>query len=378
MKYRELGKTNKKVSVLGFGIMRLPIVKGSQDIIDYKESYEMIECAYNNGINYFDTAQNYMNGKSENILGEAVKPFREKIHIASKIGVWHLKDNINCIEEHLQSQLKRLKTDYIDFYMIHALTDGRWNKFNQMGITNFFEKKKKEGIIRHYGFSYHGTPFFFKKITDEYDWDFIQLQVNYVDRNLQAGEEGLRYANSKGLGTIIMEPLRGGHLTTELPNQIQQLLKNTSPNRTLANWGLNWLWNRSDVDVVLSGMSNMNQLEENIKLANDSETGIMNKSELQALDTARNIYLSLIKVSCTMCRYCLPCPAHIDIPRIFDAYNSSFVVSIEKGREYYNHLCKDLDKCIKCKKCESKCPQGIRITTLLKEIDEYFQSNRNL
>jgi uncharacterized protein len=376
MKYRILGKTNEKVSVLGFGIMRLPMIEGSKNAIDYKKSYELIEYAYANGINYFDSAQNYMNGESENILGEAVKNFRDKIYIASKIGVWHLKENTDCLEEHLKSQLERLKSEYIDFYMIHALTDERWEKFKEIGIIDFFERKKREGIIRHYGFSYHGTPFFFKKIVNEYDWDFVQLQVNYIDRNLQAGEEGLIYADSKGQGTIIMEPLRGGHLVNELPDKIVQLLKKTTPDRTLADWGLNWLWNRSDVDIVLSGMSSIGQVEENIRLADNSDLETMNKDELLALDSARGLYLSLIKVPCTMCRYCLSCPADIDIPWIFDAYNYSSVVSLEKAKGYYSYLSNDINKCIRCKKCESQCPQGIKITELLEEIDTYFKNTK--
>jgi predicted aldo/keto reductase-like oxidoreductase len=373
MQYKELGRTGEKVSVLGFGIMRLPYTQDEPKVVDLKQSYEMIQYAYDNGVNYFDTAQNYMKGESETILGEAVKGFREKIYLATKVGIWHLQKDIRDIEELLEGQLERLQTDYIDFYMIHALTDDRWTKFREAGIIDFFERKKREGVIRHYGFSYHGTPFFFQKIVDEYDWEFVQLQFNYVDRNIQAGEQGLIYADQKGLGTIIMEPLRGGQLVQNLPEQIKTVLQSVAPHRTMADFGLNWLWNREDVDLVLSGMSNMSQVEENIRFAAMARPGMMSQVELGALQEAEKMYSSMIQVKCTLCRYCLPCPSEINIPSIFNAYNMAFTGALESGLKRYRHETSDATPCLECGQCEEKCPQSILIREKLKEISAFFK-----
>ena len=370
MQYRKLGKTGVDVSALGFGIMRLPTIEGK---VDREKSFEMINYAYENGVNYFDTAENYLSGESESVLGEAVKNYRDKINIATKVGIWHVKDGIEDIENLINGQLKRLKTDYIDFYMIHALTDKRWKTFEQIGIIDFFEKKKRQGIIKHYGFSYHGTASLFNEIVTKYDWEFAQIQMNYVDINMQAGISGLKYADNNGLGTIIMEPLRGGQLVNDANSEIKSILHNANPDKSLAEWGFEFLFNRNDVDIVLSGMNHIDQVKENIKIASNSYIGMLSGKETEALYKVSEVYRKLIKVPCTTCRYCGICPQNISIYNAFMQYNNAVTMDFENAKMNFNKNKDLINSCIDCRKCVDVCPQGIDIPKVLKEACNFFQ-----
>jgi len=374
MRYKELGKTGKKVSALGYGIMRMPQI--DENTIDMEKSVELIKYAYEKGINYFDTAENYCRGTSENIVGEAVKGFRDKIHIATKVGEWHLKNKkIEDVESLLEGQLKRLQTDYIDFYLIHAVTDKRWELFEQIGIVELFEKKKREGVIKHFGFSYHGTESFYKELVDRYDWDFSQIQLNYVDTNMQAGESGLKHAKNKGLGTVIMEPLKGGMLTNSIPREMQDVLANTaSTQKKMVDWGLNFLWNKNEVDLVLSGMGTKEQIDENIRLASESYSGMMSNEENEAYEQASKIYHELLKVQCTQCRYCTPCPQGVPIWKLFQGYNYAFTDSVERGKAFYDYCKKYAHGCNDCGLCVKQCPQDINVPEKLKELITYFEN----
>lgn len=373
MKYRKLGQTGVDVSALGFGIMRLPYKEGK---VDRDKSYEMIHYAYENGINYFDTAENYLSGESETVLGEAVKAYREKINIATKVGIWHVKDGIQDVENLIKGQLQRLKTDYIDFYMIHALTDKRWKTFKEIGILDFFEKKKQQGIIKHYGFSYHGTASLFHDIVSEYDWEFTQIQMNYIDTNMQAGLSGLAHADKQGLGTIIMEPLRGGQLVNELNSEMKNILHSANPDKSLAQWGFEFLYHRADVDLVLSGMNHMDQVKENIKVANGSYEGMLLKEEVEALHNVSELYKKKIKVPCTTCRYCGICPQKIYIYDAFMQYNNAVTMDFENAKIKFNHNKDAINSCMDCGQCIEMCPQGIDIPNVLREACDFFGSTR--
>lgn len=370
MKYRTLGKTGVDVSALGFGIMRLPQIDGK---VDRDKAFEMINYAYENGVNYFDTAENYLSGESESVLGEAVRSYRDKINIATKVGIWHIKDGIQDVEELIKGQLKRLNTDYIDFYMIHALTDKRWETFREIGIVDFFEEKKRQGIIKHYGFSYHGTSALFNKIISEYDWEFAQIQMNYIDVNMQAGINGLQNADSKGLGTIIMEPLRGGQLINDLGSEMKNVLLKANPSKTLAQWGFEFLFNRSDVDIVLSGMNHIDQVKENIKIASNASYGMLLADEMEALSRVSELYKKLIKVPCTSCRYCRICPQEISIPNIFTHYNNAVTMDFQNSKKSFERVKESINNCLECGKCVEVCPQGIDIPKVLREAYNFFK-----
>jgi len=372
MQYRELDNTGEKISALGFGIMRLQRDPQNPEKIDRRLANEMVRYAIDHGVNYFDTAQNYSAGESESVLGEALRGVRNQVNIATKVGFWHIKEGLPGVEAHLKSQLQRLETDHIDFYMIHALTDARWKSFKEIGILDFFEQKKREGVLRHIGFSYHGSAHFYRQVIEAWEWEFSQLQFNYVDREMQAGEEGLKLAHRKRIDTIIMEPLRGGQLVRELHPDIRQVLQEANPDKSLAQWALEYLWNRPDVDMVLSGMTTMDDVKENIALAERARVGMLTHQEVTALEQAGDIYHSLIRVPCTLCRYCSECPQGIDIARIMRVYNNSAAMDPVAAEKQYREIISLGKECITCGYCEDVCPQDIRIMKTLREAAKYF------
>jgi predicted aldo/keto reductase-like oxidoreductase len=306
------------------------------------------------------------------ICTASVKGFRDKVHLATKVGIWHINEGIRDAERLLHEQLQRLQTDYIDFYMIHALTDRRWERFRGIDIVKFLERKKREGLIRHYGFSYHGTARFFKQIIDEYDWEFIQIPFNYVDTNVQAEEQGLIYAAQKGVGVAIMEPLRGGQLVDDVHDFITSVLVKANALKTPAQWGLDFLWNRSEIDVVLSGMNHIDQVKENILLAEEAHEGMLKREEADALEHARRMYGSLLRVPCTLSRYCDDCPQDVYIPWIIQTFNNAFTMNAEKAKNRYHEIVASGGKCIGCGKCEEACPQNIEIIKVLEEAAAFF------
>ena len=368
MQYRE-DKYGNPLSVLGFGCMRFQRRAGA---IDLAEAEREIMLAFENGVNYFDTA--YIYPGSEAAIGEIFEKngIREKIHIATKLPHYLIR-SISGMEKLFQEELKRLRTDYVDYYLMHMLNDvTTWERLKEMGIEQWIEEKKRSGAIRQIGFSYHGNSETFCRILDAYDWDFCQIQYNYLDEHTQAGRRGLQYANAKGIPVIIMEPLRGGKLVNTLPEEAKKLMASYHTKLTPAQWAFRWLWNQPEVTVVLSGMNTQGMVLQNVKSASQSYVGEFGEAEEALLARVVKIINKKMKVGCTGCGYCMPCPKGVDIPGTFAAYNRYYGESKFSGfREYL--MCTTLRKnsaaasqCIGCGKCESHCPQEIAIRDMLK------------
>ena len=335
--------------------------------IDLKKAEKEIMTAYNLGINYYDTA--YIYPGSEVALGEIFERngIRENINIATKLPQYMIK-SIDGVEKIFKEELKRLKTNYIDYYFMHMLTDVKsWERLVDLGIDKWIESKKKSGEIRQIGFSYHGNSEMFCKIIDAYDWDFCMIQYNYLDENSQAGKKGLKYAASKGIPVMVMEPLRGGRLVNNLPDKAKKLFGNYPIKHTPAEWSFRWLWNQPEVTCVLSGMNSVSMIEENVKIASESEVGEFTENEEKLLKEVVDAINEKMKVGCTGCGYCMPCPKKVDIPGTFSAYNKLHTDSKFIGLKEYV-MCTLLRKdstsasnCIECGKCEQHCPQHIEI-----------------
>ena len=368
MKYRN-DKYGNKISVLGYGCMRFSQKAGKTDL---EKAEKEIMAAYESGVNYYDTA--YIYPGSEATLGEILhrNGIREKINIATKLPHYMIK-TIESAEEYFNEELKRLKTDYIDFYLMHMLTDVKsWERLKELGIIEWIQEKKKSGAIRQVGFSYHGNSDMFCELIDCYDWDFCMIQYNYLDENSQAGRKGLKYAASKGIPVMIMEPLRGGRLVNNLPEKAKKLFENYEIKRTPAEWALRWLWNQPEVTCVLSGMNSLEMVNENVKNASTAEINEFTNKEEELLKEVVKAINEKMKVGCTGCGYCMPCPKKVDIPGTFSAYNKLHTDGKIVGlREYV--MCTLLRKdstsasnCVNCGKCEQHCPQNIEIRNELK------------
>ncbi|MDD3225559.1 MAG: aldo/keto reductase [Clostridium sp.] len=384
MLYRKLGKTNEKVSALGFGCMRLPVIDGDGTRIDEKEATQMIHSAIDRGLNYVDTAYPYHGkggaegGESEPFIGRALKDgYRKKVNLATKLPSWLIKTRED-MDKYLNKQLERLQTDRIDFYLLHALSAERWDKLEKLGVKEFLDSAIKDGRIRYAGFSFHDKIDVFKRIVDSYHWSFCQIQYNYLDEYNQAGTEGLKYAADRGLGVVIMEPLRGGRIVRNLPEKAKAVFDKAKIKRSPAEWGLRWVWNHPEVSVVLSGMSIKENVEENLKIADEAKANSLTEEEIKIVDNVKNIFKDRIKVNCTGCEYCMPCPAGVNIPKNFSCYNeySTFVTeeTKEELKNIYSRLdeAERADKCLKCGKCEKACPQGIKIREELEKVKELF------
>jgi uncharacterized protein len=376
MQYREMGKTGDKLSVLGYGCMRYPRKNGK---IDEERTEKQILQAISQGVNYFDTAYVYHGGKSESILGKILsKGYRDKVKIATKLPPY-MVHSVKDMENILENQLRKLCTDRIDYYLIHALNDiGGWNRLKDLGIIEFFEKMKKDGKLIHIGFSFHGDKGDFKALVDDYPWDFCQIQYNYIDEYVQAGKEGLEYAAAKGLGVIVMEPLRGGLLVRKMPQEIQKIWNTAETKRTPVDWALRWIWNHPEATVVLSGMNEEAHIDENIKVANEAYPNTLNKSELNLYESVKKEFSRLMKVGCTGCGYCMPCPAGVDIPTCFNYYNSRHLFKHKHAKFQYVAFTSGISGgkpsnailCIHCGKCEKVCPQHIKIRQKLREVSK--------
>lgn len=368
MKYRTLA--GEKVSVLGFGCMRFPITSDNAADIDEEKTTNMLHYAVENGVNYFDTAYVYHNRKSEDFIGKALKPFRNEIHIATKCPTWEVKceDDFDRI---LDDQLKKLDTDYIDFYLMHALDKDRFDnivlKFNLIDKLN---KAKAEGKIHHIGFSFHDDLDTFKRIIDSNPaWEFCQIQLNYINTEYQAGLEGLEYAHKKGLDVIIMEPLLGGKLANPSPQVADVLSDEKSP----VEWAMDFLWNREEVSLLLSGMGAMEQVKSNIEYADNAEVGMLTPHNLDMLKRTKEVFDKMALVPCTKCAYCMPCPFGLDIPKTFEAYNATASLGMDRAKSIYSEISKGADQCKNCKKCEKVCPQNIKISSIMTKIAEIFK-----
>ena len=364
MQYRTDPKTGNSLSALGYGCMRFT-KRGAA--IDQEKANREMKLALDSGVNYFDTA--YIYPGSEACLGNFLREYgcRDRVNIATKLPQYRVF-RIEDADRFFAEELQRLGTDHIDYYLMHMLNDvNSWRRLCGLGIREWIARKKESGAIRRIGFSFHGGTAQFKELVDAYDWDFCQIQFNYMDEHSQAGVEGLRYAHEKGLPVIIMEPLRGGRLVNGLSAETRRVFGSASPRREPVDWALRWIWNHPEVTVVLSGMNDVAQVEDNCRIASDSLPGRLTAEELALYDRVLACMRKSMKVGCTGCGYCQPCPKGVDIPTCFAIYNSSYVDGLFTGMKEYL-MCTTLRKvrsnaslCVKCGKCEQHCPQHIAI-----------------
>ncbi|MBM3190351.1 MAG: aldo/keto reductase [Chloroflexi bacterium] len=367
MKYRPFGKLGYTVSALGFGCMRLPTTGDGQ--IDEEEATRMVHYAIEHGVNYLDTGYPYHGGQSEPFLGQALQGgYRQRVRLATKLPVRNVEQPSDC-ERLLDEQLERLQTDYLDVYLLHGLRRPRWeSRVGPMGILEFLERALADGRIRAAGFSFHDSFELFKEIIDAYDhWNMCQIQYNFMNEHYQAGSGGLRYAASKGLAVVVMEPLLGGKLANP-PEHTRTLWETSQSGRSPVEWALQWLWDQPEVSVVLSGMSTMAQMQENVASADRSGVAILQGDELALIEQVRDAYSALAAAPCTGCGYCMPCPNGVDIPRSFGTLNQGVMYDMEEARRRYTRFMPDQDErilassCVQCRTCEDKCPQGIPIS----------------
>lgn len=377
MHYRKMPEQNQTLSILGFGCMRFPTLPGTNDI-DEELSERMMLYAIEKGVNYLDVAWSYHYGESEPFIGRFLKTYqlRDRIQLATKLPSW-LINSKEDMYGYFNQQLERLQTDTIDYYLVHALNTSYWAKLKKYGLFEFLDELKSSGKVRHVGFSFHDKYSIFTEIVDGYDWDFCQIQLNYMDIDYQAGMKGFQYARDKGLGIIIMEPLRGGKLVTNIPEEATELFKEQAPTWSAAEWGFRWLWNDPDIHVVLSGMSTFDQVEENIRIASQMEADTLTVNQIRAVNKIRKILLDRVKINCTGCGYCLPCPEGVAIPFCFTHYNNAFIFEDKKmAQSEYSIFIQDVAKASNCKgcgKCLEKCPQNIDIVKELATVKEYFE-----
>ena len=369
MIYRKNKKNGEELSQLGFGCMRFPR-KGIG--IDIAKSADIVHASIERGVNYFDTA--YIYSGSEETLGKILKGgWREKINISTKMPLFLIR-SVKDFDKFFDEQLNRLQTDYIDYYLLHSLFDfDYYDKLRSLGINEWLQKEKERGRICNIGFSFHGKSDEFTKIIDAHDWELCMIQYNYLDEYYQAGVAGLKYAHSKDIPVVVMEPLRGGTLAVKLPNAAMRELEAVDAalglqGRTPAGWALRWLWNQPEVTLALVGMNSAEQAFENIAAANEAEVGMMSETELEAIKKVTQIMRANILIHCTGCNYCLPCPAGIDIPSVFSRYNETGLSG--KSSAYIHHIAaagiipkstQFISQCDKCGKCEKVCPQHIKI-----------------
>ena len=376
MNYRT-DKYGNQLSILGFGCMRFPQKMGR---IDMEETEREIMTAYQAGVNYYDTA--YIYPGSEAALGEIFEKnnIREKVYIATKLPHYLIK-SVADMDKLFAEELRRLRTDYVDYYLMHMLTDmDTWNRLKSLGIEEWITQKKASGAIRQIGFSYHGNSEMFCNLVDAYDWDFCQIQYNYMDEHSQAGRRGLYHAHEKGIPVIIMEPLRGGKLVNRLPDTAKKIFEEYKIKRTPAQWAFRWLWNQPEITVVLSGMNSDEMVRDNIQTASTVEVGELGEDEEQMLKQVVAAINAKMKVGCTGCGYCMPCPKGVDIPGTFAAYNRRYAEG--KFWSFVDYvMCTTLRKnstaasnCVGCGKCEKHCPQHIEIRKNLKDAQKELET----
>ena len=369
MQYRK-DRYGNLLSVLGYGCMRFTRANGKPDV--EKASLEIKE-AFSSGVNYYDTAYTYPG--SEEALGEILEKLniRDQVNIATKLPHYLIRKPEDP-ERFFQEELRRLRTDHVDYYLMHMLTDTKsWDRLKELGMLAWLEEKKRAGAIRQVGFSYHGNSDMFCSLVDAYDWDFCQIQYNYMDEHSQAGKTGLKHAGAKGIPVIIMEPLRGGRLVNNLPASARKLFASHPSKRSPAEWSFAWLWNQPEVTCILSGMNSLDMVRENVRSASSyPEAGFLSKEDRVFLKKVARAINRQMKVPCTGCRYCMPCPRHVDIPGTFAAYNRKYTDSRFVALKEYvmcTLLRKDVTSaslCVECGKCEQHCPQNIKIRQELK------------
>ncbi|TFG17758.1 MAG: aldo/keto reductase [Promethearchaeota archaeon] len=392
MKYRKMGNLNWEVSALGFGCMRLPTksiinkeTNSSKQVIDKEYAIEMIRYGIDQGINYIDTAWPYHDGESELVVGEALKgKYREKVKLVTKLPTWLIKGEED-FDKFLNNQLKKLQTNYLDVYLLHSLGKDLFETVKKFDLVTKMEAAKANGLIKHIGFSFHDSLKVFKEIIDFYNWDVAQIQYNYFDPNYQAGVKGLKYAADKGIAMIIMEPLWGGKLTQSF-SEVEDIIKKAHIKRSLADWAFQFLWNQPEVSVVLSGMGELWQVEENLESANNSAIGSLKKEDMEIISKLRKTYSKFITIPCTNCEYCMPCPNSVNIPQNirflndfiwfgeeqrerFEGLYTKFLKTKEELKESEGKGAGNASLCIECGECIEKCPQKIQIPEVLKKVD---------
>jgi predicted aldo/keto reductase-like oxidoreductase len=374
LQYRRFGSLDFKPSVLGFGAMRLPLLgvggaRGAPDAgaIDRDTATEMLHAAIDGGVNYVDTAYVYHNGASEPWLGDALAGgYRERVKVATKHPVWKVESAAD-FDRYLDEQLGRLGGQPIDFYLLHGLERATWRKIAGLGALEWAQKARADGRIGHIGFSFHDEYEVFTEIVDagEGVWDFCQIQLNYMDGAYQAGLRGLHYAAARGLGVIVMEPIRGGQLAKEPPTEVRELWETAPVRRTPAEWALQWVWSMPEVSLVLSGMSTPQQVKENLEYADRSRVGLLGAGELALIDRVADAYRRRLAVDCTGCKYCMPCPNGIDIPRILEFYNDARMYDDAEHQGFLYSMFIEADKradaCSECGECEARCPQTLAV-----------------
>lgn len=382
MLYRKVPKTGDELSVLGFGAMRLPMTKDEE--IDEERAIAQMRYCIDRGVNYLDTAWPYHNGESELILGKALKDgYREKVKIADKLPQW-LVESREDMDKYLDEQLEKLGVDCIDYYLVHAVEGNSWDRIEKLGVADFLDKALQNGKIRNAGFSFHGVADDFKRIVDAYPWTFCQIQYNFLDTENQAGTSGLKYAASKDLAIIIMEPLRGGNLSAPVaPDGVQQLWDSGITKRPPVEWALRWVWNHPEVTVVLSGMNDESHVEQNLAIAALADAESLTKDELDIVDKVAAKYKELMQVGCTGCSYCMPCPAGVRIPACFELFNTASMFKDKVDRTKYQYALMlsggfagkpaYASQCVECGQCVEHCPQHIQIPEELARVADYFK-----
>jgi uncharacterized protein len=376
MEYRTFGSLDWKVSALGFGAMRLPTLDNDSGNIDEDKAIAMIRHAIDGGVNYIDTAYPYHSGQSEHLVAKALKDgYREKVRLATKMPSWLVKEPSD-FDKFLEEQMKKLETDHIDFYLLHALSKKSWQNFKDLDVFSWAEKRMAEGLFGGLCFSFHDEYPVFESIIKGYDnWTLAQIQYNYMDVNYQAGKKGLKFAADRGIAVVVMEPLRGGRIAKNPPPPpVAEVWKKSDRDWTPAEWALQWVWDQPEVAVILSGMSTMAQVEENMVSASCSEVGKLTEKDHALIAEARKAYESLAPIPCTQCEYCLPCPNGVAIPRVFSVYNDAVMYdSFDHARWVYANQIKPesrADQCIECGECEEVCPQNIKIIDWLAKTHE--------
>jgi predicted aldo/keto reductase-like oxidoreductase len=380
MLYRKVPKTGDELSILGFGCMRLP-AHANGGGIDEERAIRQLRSAIDHGVNYVDTAPAYHLGKSEQVLGRALEDgYREKVRLATKLPPWSVRSR-DDMDRILDGQLATLKTDHIDYYLLHSLTEESFARLKKLGVLEFLAAAQKDGRIRNAGFSSHAELPAFKEMVDSYDWTFCQIQYNYLDEKNQAGTEGLEYAHGKNLAVMIMEPLRGGNLGGPVPEEVQTIWDESPVKRSPAQWAFRWVWDHPEVTVVLSGMNDEQHIDENLKTAEDACPHSLTKEELHRIAQVRDTYTRLMKVGCTGCGYCMPCPYGVDIPACFSLYNAHHLFPHDRSAKFqyfgrhgglmggvsYAGLCRA------CGKCEKACPQHLPIRDRLRDVSKEME-----
>ena len=364
MKYRTMGKLGIQSSAFGLGCMRFNGAASGDSVIDEQKAISLIRRAIDGGVNYIDTAWVYLDKTSEIVLGKALLDgYRDKVTIATKVPPDAVKDRAD-MEAILAEELKKLQTDHIDFYLMHAMNKEKWEHMKSIGAREFFDDMKRAGKIRYKCFSFHGPYEEFEYILNDWDWDMCQIQYNFMDINNQAGTKGLELAGSKGIPVVIMEGLLGGRLATA-PDNVQALYDAFPVKRSPVEWAFRWLCNHPEVGVVLSGCNEAEQIDQNLQIFDTVDTGIMSEEELKLMDDVREAYISRTKIGCTGCRYCMPCPNGVNIPGVFSVWNNFSLYNIDPKTDWqFGFIKKDnagADNCVGCGACEAACPQHLNI-----------------